>query len=486
MKRSALWRRPIVKPASIARRTLMVALLTGTSVASTGCSTGGFSLASMNPFARSAATPELGPNGSLDQAIASAGSSSEGNIQTVSAKTKDAFGKTTNAIAGVFRREDSKKESTEQVDSADPLRLDNMPEKVDPGVFVANGQLWESTGDFNKAMESYTKAIEQNSDHPPALTSLARLQFRQGNLSEAATYFGRAIAQKPNDAGLHNDLGLTLSKLGNQPDAIKSLEKALSIQPGTSRYANNLASVRYEAGDPSAALSVLMQNNKPAVAHFNMAYLYFKSGKKDQAKGHLAEAMKYEPQSQSDPATGRAVQRSRDMLAQLGGTLGPVAQVAPQAKIAGGNVPGAPKYSSTNFGTPKYSAPIQQTSQAGTPANSVSTAASNAPATLVTNAPGQSVAKQAAMASVAPATNGVSSAASEASDVPATPTVPNAAPSTSIPKPKWNSWNRKATTTPQVPNPNTPIRPATTPSTQATQATSTPAPATGFSLPESL
>jgi Flp pilus assembly protein TadD len=356
-----------VKPATKARQAFLLALLAGSTIGLTGCSSGGFPLASMNPFSRSTATTEAGPGAKVANSFVSTSK----NVGTAS---KNAVSKTTSAIAGVFGR--TPKEKVE-VDPTDPLSLSNIPDKVDPEVFVANGQLWESTGDLTKAMESYTKALEKSPNHGPALTSIARLHFRQGKYPEAVKYFQQAIAANPQDAGLHNDLGLTYSKMGNHSAAAASLNAALAISPGTSRYANNLATVQFEAGDVGAAYQVLAKNNKPAVAHFNMAYLHFKNGQTAEAKTHLTQAVGYEQEAGQDTVVQRAVERSRDMLAQIDANLAPVAQAAPQATIAGGAF----------FATPDK-APIQQTSQS-TPATKPAPAVTNAasPAPLPTSTP---------------------------------------------------------------------------------------------------
>ena len=204
-----------------------------------------------------------------------------------------------------------------------PVRLvcqfeeDASPNGVGPETFVANGQLWESTGDIDKAMESYTKALEREPNNVPALTCIARLHFRQGKHKQAAEFFQRAIAHNPQDAGLHNDLGLAFCKLGDHGGAIKSLEKALELVPGTSRYANNLASTHFEAGDRSSAFQALADNSKPAVAHFNMAYLYFKHDLTNAAKEHLSQSLRFESKVSDDTAVRNAVERSRELLTQI-------------------------------------------------------------------------------------------------------------------------------------------------------------------------
>ncbi|MDA8743113.1 tetratricopeptide repeat protein [Rubripirellula amarantea] len=483
-----------MKPAKQVRRAILTVLITGSTFGLTGCASKGFSVASLNPFSRNAPegiTSETGANPGITESIAASGKSAGATVKSVStsvgSSAKSMFGKSTNAVASVFRRDSA--DSTDQVDKTDPLRLDNKPDKIDPEVFVANGQLWESTGDASKAMESYTKALEQDPKHSPALTSMARLQFRQGNLDQAVTYFQRAIAEKPQDAGLHNDLGLTLSKLGNQAAAVASLEKALQIAPGTSRYANNLASVRFEAGDANAAMTVLMQNNKPAVAHFNMAYLHYKAGQMPQAQTHLSEAMKFEPQAQGDTATGRAIQRSRDMLAQInsmhntnsiaqtqarptfgGAVTPPASPVAPSAQPAASGTTVAASSAPANItypSMPSYSSPVQQTSQ------SVSTT----PASTVAKAPASTtVPANTAISAITPppATN---------SNLP----IASATPSTTTPVPKWNTWNQAVGQQPAASDPaaTTASLPAATESKVQPASTEEPA-STGFTLPDNF
>jgi Flp pilus assembly protein TadD len=419
-------REPNVKPAKTTRRALFALLLaSSTAMSSTGCSSSGLSVASLNPFSK--ATPSIGEAGQkpgITQSIAAGASGATDSMKSAGMAAKGFFGKTSSAVAGVFGRETDL--SNAEPEMSDPLRLENRPDSVDPEVFVANGQLWESTGDMGKAMESYTKALETNPKHAPALTSLARLHFRQGKLPQAVDYFQKALAQNPQDAGLHNDLGLTLSKMGRQPEAIASLQKALQLAPGTSRYANNLASVRFENGDSKGALLVLTQNNKPAVAHFNMAYLHFKKGQSNQAQTHLSEALKFESQAATDPATGRAVTRSREMLAQIqnGGPTGTTtpAITMPPSKMPTNGLPGmkAPGVSGPAYAfgvSPAVTSPnaVQQTGQTGSANSAVAKAASMGPAMSAIGLPPQ-VTTPAPPTSTGATSTGATSAIAASSD----------------------------------------------------------------------
>jgi tetratricopeptide (TPR) repeat protein len=349
-----------------ARRVLWASSLAGSLVIGfVGCSSpGGMKLASLNPFSSGEAEEVSDPSrSSITASIASTTDAARQRIGSLGTSARTAVSKSTDAVKGMFasarfNRATEEDTESEVPSSTDPLSLANKPEEVDADVYVANGRLWESSGNPQKAMESYTKALENEPASAEALGSIARLHFRDEDYKKAAEFFGRAIQAAPEDAGLFNDLGLTLSRLGNHRAAAETLGRALELAPGTSRYANNLASVLYDAGENESAYGVLLKNNKPAVAHFNIAYLHHKNGKNAEAIRHLNEVLKFEPQAVSDEAVKKAVTRSREMLAQLSGdAMNSVAQASPTATVAS-------RPTATAAAAVPPSAGVQQTSQA--------------------------------------------------------------------------------------------------------------------------
>ena len=299
---------------------MLVASTSTSTVLTTGCasSNGGFSLSSVNPFSGNSETVGSQSNPSP--------------LRSVATSTKNAWGKSKNAVTGIFKGETAQEKAlaARQAESnVDPLRLDRKT-NVGPEVYVANGRLWESTGNRQKAMESYVKALEVKPNDGKALAAIARLHHSSDEHTKAIDFFSRAISQEPEEATLHNDLGLTYAKSGNKAAAVASLTRALEISPGTSRYANNLATIKFDLGKTDEAFAVLKENNKPAVAHYNMAYLYQERGQTDDAKMHLTEAMKYKNEGSIDSSIARAVNRSQEMLAKLeGGKATPASAVKP-------------------------------------------------------------------------------------------------------------------------------------------------------------
>ncbi len=312
------------------RQVLFTSLVVGTTVTLTGCTSGGVSLSSMNPFSKQEATVDNTPG--ISEAIASSAEGTESELASFGGNAKKAFSKTTDAVIGAFRFGDEKTPEEEVI--SDPLSLANKPASIGPEVYVANGRLWESTGDNTKAMESYGKALQSAPGNPDALASIARLHLRQGNQQQAVQYFQQAIAGAPEDALLHNELGLALNTAGAYPQSVAALEKALELAPGTSKYANSLASVRFSGGDTTAAYQVLLANNKPAIANYNMAYLLYSNGQVTGARGYLNQALQSQQQGVADPAVKLAVDRSHSLLTQIDAKRGSVAQTAPQATIA--------------------------------------------------------------------------------------------------------------------------------------------------------
>lgn len=333
------------QPKTNQKMTVRRLALCSTLLAVTGCAGNGPSLASLNPFSKQEAViatladaPEPDLPASMTGSLSTLAQGTRGQVSSMGSAVKSAYSKTTGSVAGLFKgRNETVDETGNKIPADDPLRLDNKPASIGPEVFVANGQLWESTGNMEKAMENYAKALQSEPDNAPALASVARLHFRQSRHAEAVQYFQRAIKSAPNDAALYHDLGATYSAMGQHDQAAKSVQNALAIAPGTARYANTLAKVQFAAGRADAALATLTENNKPAVAHFNMAYLYFDSGAYDQARVQLGEALKYEPQAAEDGTVRRAIDRSKELLAQLDGPANQAAQIAqaaPQAVAA--------------------------------------------------------------------------------------------------------------------------------------------------------
>lgn len=321
------------------RRLALVVALTGSSTALTGCSSG--PLAGMNPLTKTSATPTVASTPTTASTPADAPGVTSGitrfaqgtrnQASSVGMAVKSAYDKSVNSVAGVLGSKASATdvETGQAIAAEDPLLLGDKPTNVGPEVFVANGQLWESTGNFDRALDNYSKALEKEPNNSPALASIARLHYRQEQYGKAVDFFQKAIQSSPEEAGLYNDLGLTLSQIGRHDEAVVAMNKSISLAPGTSRYANNLATVQFQAGREEDARATLLKYNTPAVAHYNMAYLQYSSQRTDKALQELGKVLSISETAGTDSASKRAIVKSKELFEKLGGPATQIAQSLP-------------------------------------------------------------------------------------------------------------------------------------------------------------
>ena len=191
----------------------------------------------------------------------------------------------------------------------DPVSLSSMPEHINVAVIYQAGRLAESKGDRAAAIKQYTRAVEEAPEHLPSLISLARLHDRDENFSEAQRLYRKAIKAEPGNAMAYNDLGLCLARNDRDEESIAALGQAISLEPSSKLYRNNLATVLVDMGRVDAAWNELAGAHSPAVAHYNLGYLLFENGDKQQAQRQFQLAV------QKDPALTAA----QDMLARFDG-----------------------------------------------------------------------------------------------------------------------------------------------------------------------
>ena len=173
------------------------------------------------------------------------------------------------------------------------------------------------------------RALESEPNNGPALASIARLNYRQEQYGKAVEFFQKAVKAVPNDAGLYNDMGLTLSQIGRHDEAVVAMNQAISLSPGTSRYANNLATIQFQSGREEDARATLAKHNTPAVAHYNMAYLQYSAQRNDKALQELGQVLAMSNTAGTDSASQRAVAKSKELFEKLGGPATQIAQSLP-------------------------------------------------------------------------------------------------------------------------------------------------------------
>jgi tetratricopeptide (TPR) repeat protein len=211
--------------------------------------------------------------------------------------------KTTAAVTGGTA---AKQKSNLPVD--DPLRLDRMPKKIGPEVYLGAARLLENQGSFAEAEGNYREALKVAPNDLAALIGLARLHDRQGQGQKAIELYQKAAQAHPTNGLVFNDMGLCYRRQQQLDKSLAAFRKAVELHPDNAKYRNNLAAALVDSGRGDEAYHELAVLNSSAVAHYNLAYLLQQKGQRADAMRHLQEALAVDP----------ALTPARDMLAQFG------------------------------------------------------------------------------------------------------------------------------------------------------------------------
>jgi tetratricopeptide (TPR) repeat protein len=192
--------------------------------------------------------------------------------------------------------------------------------------------------DYDKAIENLNKAAEIDptqiavfSNLATAYTELAKTKTGadfDGNMQKALDVYGKALALKPEDPGIHNNFALTLARAKKFPEAQAELQKAAELDPqNAGKYYYNLGALLVNAGQNEPAGNAFKKAIELQPTYADAYYQYgvtlvakaqtSADGKVTPVPGTIEAFQKY---IELQP-TGPYAQPSKDMLAMLGSTV---------------------------------------------------------------------------------------------------------------------------------------------------------------------
>jgi tetratricopeptide (TPR) repeat protein len=193
-------------------------------------------------------------------------------------------------------------------------------------------------GQFDQAVENFSKASELDATQIAVWSNLADAYVKLAKTKTGADYdsnmqkgldaYGKALALKPDDAGLHNNYALALAGARKFPEAQAELTKAAELDPPQAgKYYYNLGALETNAGQAEPAgesFKKAMEANPP------YADAFFQYGLVLMGKAVTAADGKVQPV----PGTAEAFQKylevapngafadqAKAMLTALGSTL---------------------------------------------------------------------------------------------------------------------------------------------------------------------
>ncbi|HMP03286.1 MAG TPA: tetratricopeptide repeat protein [Gemmatales bacterium] len=159
---------------------------------------------------------------------------------------------------------------------------------------LAAGDEFMKSGHDAEAIQQYERARHLDPKAPVA-RKLARLYERQGQFQPALAEYRRAVDQAPHDADLANDLGYCFFQTQDYGTAQAWFQKARTLKPQHPRATVNLGMVLGLQERHAEALAVFGEVLSPADAQANLAFVYLKQGRRDEAEAAYRQALALQP-----------------------------------------------------------------------------------------------------------------------------------------------------------------------------------------------
>lgn len=120
-----------------------------------------------------------------------------------------------------------------------------------------------------------------------------------GHWRDSVALFRHALEVTENNHIAHNSLGVALSRLGREPEAMEHYREALRVRPGDADAHYNLGLSLAEQGRTDEALEHFLSaaRSRPGFvkAHYNCGTLLAERGQWEQAVAHLRKVVEFDP-----------------------------------------------------------------------------------------------------------------------------------------------------------------------------------------------
>jgi Flp pilus assembly protein TadD len=172
-----------------------------------------------------------------------------------------------------------------------------------PRLYNNIGNLYFNRGETEKAEAQYKKALELNPGYLIARVNLAMLSLKHGEPEDALRLLQDGIKEYPENADLHNGIGIYELRKGKIKEAVNPFRKAIDIQGENPVFYNNLAYAYAESNEYlnealKLAKKALKGDPQNAVFLDTLGWIYFKKGVFDESIVYLSSALEIAPRTE--------------------------------------------------------------------------------------------------------------------------------------------------------------------------------------------
>ena len=166
----------------------------------------------------------------------------------------------------------------------------------DPEPFVSSGLLRERRKDYTGAESDYKQVLSLDPRSTDAAIGLTNVYMKSGRLAEAEPLIRRLSSERPDDAGLHLQLGRVLAAQDKKDEAIPEIETALKLSPTDSEARRDLADLLTKSGNLADAektyRDLLSVHQNDAELHHMLGGILLKQHKFPEAQQEFETAIK--------------------------------------------------------------------------------------------------------------------------------------------------------------------------------------------------
>jgi tetratricopeptide (TPR) repeat protein len=160
---------------------------------------------------------------------------------------------------------------------------------------IGIARVWDKWGDYGLAKQHAERAVFLEPGSVHALGLLGSVHLHRNELDQALSAFLSAVQIKPQDSSLLNNAGYIFLKRGDLLQARLYLEQAVAFDDALIEAHNNLGITLARMGDRERALREFMAVNDPAGAFNNLGVVYMGQKNWIEARDAFRRAVALDP-----------------------------------------------------------------------------------------------------------------------------------------------------------------------------------------------
>ena len=169
----------------------------------------------------------------------------------------------------------------------------------DPEPHLSAGLLRERRKDFAGAEAEYKQVRALDPRSSEAVIGLTNIYMKSGRIAEAEPLLRQLATDRPDDAGLHLQLGRALAAQGKKDEAIPEIQTALKLSPNDTEAQRDLADLQTQSGSLTEAEKtyrdlVKSRPDDPEV-HHSLGEILLKQRNFPEAEQEFQAAIKLKP-----------------------------------------------------------------------------------------------------------------------------------------------------------------------------------------------